>query len=133
MEHVLVKGQISNELFELTILFFKLLEAAQFGNSHSRELLLPTVERDLRHNKFAANLSNGGATLNLAQGKSNSIHACVNALFSKYPFRHLLVLSRQSFPDSWKQPFETFKMDQNFGKGSLLSTQHAANSTGVTT
>jgi hypothetical protein len=55
-QHMLVEGQIGDELLELTILLFKLAEPAQLRYTHPRKRLLPALERLLADPEFAADL-----------------------------------------------------------------------------
>ncbi len=68
LEHMLVKGEVSDELFELRILGFELTQASQLGGAEAAVLFLPVVERGLADTHFAADFSDFGAALGLAQG-----------------------------------------------------------------
>lgn len=68
LEHLLVEGQIGDDLFEPAIFVLELAYPPELGDAHPRIALFPGVEGGLTDPELAADLGRGDALLGLAQG-----------------------------------------------------------------
>ena len=63
---MLVQRQVCHQLFEFPIFILQLLEAAQFGYTHTREFLFKAVKRGLDDLYLTADLNHGHAAFCLS-------------------------------------------------------------------
>ena len=67
-QHVFVEREIAHEPFQPTVLFFHLLQPAEFAHAQMRVLLFPGVEGGLADAELPAEVANRGPTLGLPDG-----------------------------------------------------------------
>ena len=70
-QHCFVQRQVHHKAFELRILFLKLLQPSNRGDTHDDTNILPPVKLRLSNTHLAAELANWRSCFRLLQGKGN--------------------------------------------------------------
>jgi len=84
---MLVQCQVCHPLLEFPIFILQLLEAAQFGYTHTREFLFTALKRGLDDLHLTADLNHGHAAFYLSQGKGDLLFGEAFSFNDRAPYR----------------------------------------------
>lgn len=91
MEHLLVERELRDDLLKTAILLLELAQPLDLAGDHGTELLLPAIERRLRHAVLAADLGYARARLHRMQRPCDLL---VRVLLPGHPVLLILILAK---------------------------------------
>ena len=85
-QHVLVEREVGDQALQPGVFVLELPQAAELAHAQVRVLLLPRVERGLADAQLAADVTDRGAGLDLAEGIGDLLLGEFRALLRSRPF-----------------------------------------------